>query len=207
MNYLAHAYLSLQDPKILMGNMISDFVKGKEQFNFEPGVQAGIQLHRSIDRFTDAHPATKTANALLQPAAGRYAGAFVDIVYDHFLAKDASVFPTAPSLQTFSTNVYVQLEKQSASFPEKFATLFPFMQQQNWLYHYQFNWGVARSFEGLVRRAKYIEAATPVYWLFEQEYCQLEQLYQEFMPAVKAHVQQELNKLDRGTFVDVKRRA
>ena len=80
MNYLAHAYLSLQDPKILMGNMISDFVKGKEQFNFEPGVQAGIQLHRSIDRFTDAHPATKTANALLQPAAGSYAGTFVDIV-------------------------------------------------------------------------------------------------------------------------------
>lgn len=201
MNYLAHAYLSLQHPKILVGNMISDFVKGKDQFNFEAGVRAGIQLHRSIDRFTDAHPATKAANALLQPAAGRYAGAFVDIVYDHFLAKDVSIFPTAPSLQHFSANVYTQLEKQSATFPQKFAHLFPFMQQQNWLYHYQFNWGVARSFEGLVRRAKYIEAATPVYWLFEQEYSQLEQLYQDFMPAIKAHVHEELSKLDVDNFV------
>lgn len=207
MNYLAHAYLSLQHPKILMGNMISDFVKGKDQFNFEPSVLAGIQLHRSIDRFTDAHSATKAANALLEPAAGRYAGALVDIVYDHFLAKDASIFPTAPSLQVFSASVYTQLEKESHFFPEKFARLFPFMQQQNWLYHYQFNWGVARSFEGLVRRAKYLEEATPVYLLFEQEYYQLQELYQEFMPAVKAHVEKELSKLEGGIFVDTKRRA
>ena len=31
MNYLAHAYLSFNDPEILVGNMISDFVKGKKK--------------------------------------------------------------------------------------------------------------------------------------------------------------------------------
>lgn len=30
MNYLAHAYLSFDEPEILVGNMISDFVKGKK---------------------------------------------------------------------------------------------------------------------------------------------------------------------------------
>jgi acyl carrier protein phosphodiesterase len=29
MNYLAHAVLSFQQPDILTGNMISDFVKGR----------------------------------------------------------------------------------------------------------------------------------------------------------------------------------
>jgi acyl carrier protein phosphodiesterase len=40
MNYLAHAYLSFNDPEILVGNMISDFVKGKKKFD-SPRYQAG----------------------------------------------------------------------------------------------------------------------------------------------------------------------
>ena len=34
MNFLAHAFLSFNDPDILTGNMISDFVKGKQKFDF-----------------------------------------------------------------------------------------------------------------------------------------------------------------------------
>ena len=61
MNYLAHAYLSFNEPEILVGNMISDFVKGKKKFDYSPGVQKGIALHRAIDNFTDYHTATKAA--------------------------------------------------------------------------------------------------------------------------------------------------
>lgn len=35
MNYLAHAVLSFDDPDILTGNIISDFVKGKKNFYFQ----------------------------------------------------------------------------------------------------------------------------------------------------------------------------
>ncbi len=63
MNYLAHAYLSFNQPEIFLGNMISDFVKGKTKFGYPPGIQNGIALHRAIDEFTDAHPATKKAAA------------------------------------------------------------------------------------------------------------------------------------------------
>ena len=61
MNFLAHAILSFNDPDILTGNMISDHVKGKSQYDFSPGIQKGIRLHRAIDRFTDLHPVTKAA--------------------------------------------------------------------------------------------------------------------------------------------------
>ncbi|WP_438810958.1 ACP phosphodiesterase, partial [Serratia marcescens] len=53
MNYLAHAYFSFEDPDILLGNMISDYIKGKKQYTYPLKVQAGIRLHRQIDSFTD----------------------------------------------------------------------------------------------------------------------------------------------------------
>src|SRR5450432_2177318 len=105
MNYLAHVWLSFNQPEILVGNMISDFVKGKKRFDFDESIQKGIMLHRSIDTFTDTHNATKKANQFLKPAVGLYAGAFIDIVYDHFLALDKNEF-TDESLLQFSLNVY-----------------------------------------------------------------------------------------------------
>ncbi len=85
MNYLAHAYLSFNEPEILVGNMISDFVKGKKQFDFAETIHKGIVLHRSIDAFTDEHEITKQAKEIFKPAVGLYAGAFVDVVMIIFL--------------------------------------------------------------------------------------------------------------------------
>ena len=112
MNYLAHAYLSFGHPQILLGNMISDFVKGKKQFDYAPLVQKGIKLHRAIDSFTDTHPATKEMKKIFTPVYRLYAGAFGDIVYDYFLANDKKEFETDESLQQFSQNTYTLLEKQ-----------------------------------------------------------------------------------------------
>jgi len=86
MNYLAHAYLSFSNEEILVGNMISDFVKGNKKVAYPSSIQKGIMLHRIIDRFTDDHPATRQANTFFKPAVRLYAGAFTDVVYDHFLA-------------------------------------------------------------------------------------------------------------------------
>ena len=88
MNYLAHAYLSFNDPEILTGNLISDFVKGKKKFDYPRGIQNGITLHRAIDNFTDTHETTRQAKEVFRPHYRLYAGAFVDVVYDHYLAND-----------------------------------------------------------------------------------------------------------------------
>ena len=55
MNFLAHAYLSFNEPEIWVGNMISDFVKGQKKLEYPEGIQTGIQIHRNIDEFTDTH--------------------------------------------------------------------------------------------------------------------------------------------------------
>ena len=68
MNYLAHAYLSFNEPGLLVGNMISDFVKGKKKFDYPAGIRKGIALHRAIDTFTDDHEATKLAKNVFHPS-------------------------------------------------------------------------------------------------------------------------------------------
>ena len=80
MNYLAHAVLSFNDREIMVGNMISDFVKGKKKFEYSLQVQHGIALHRAIDEFTDTHPETKKAKQFFRPQ--------ISDLHDPFLMKD-----------------------------------------------------------------------------------------------------------------------
>ncbi|HEX5149839.1 MAG TPA: ACP phosphodiesterase [Parafilimonas sp.] len=185
MNYLAHAWLSFNQPGILVGNMISDFVKGKKRFSFSESIQQGIILHRSIDEFTDAHHATKKAKQFLKPVVGLYAGAFIDIAYDHFLANDASEFNNDKSLLNFSLLVYKTLKQYKASLPERFAHILPYMESDNWLFNYKTLYGTEQSFKGLLRRAKYLENNSDVFEAFQKNYESLQACYEVFFPDVK----------------------
>lgn len=185
MNYLAHAYLSFRHPAVLTGNLISDFVKGKKQFDFPPEVHTGIVLHRAIDTFTDTHAATAAAKEIFRPHYRLYSGAFADVVYDHFLANDTNQFP-GDSLYVFSQEVYSMLDKQVALFPAPFKQLFPYMKEHNWLYGYRERQGMKHSFQGLVRRSAYLTESAIAYSLFEEHYQTLQQCYDAFFPAVKA---------------------
>ena len=191
MNYLAHAYLSFGDPDILAGNMISDFVKGKKKFDYPDRIQMGITLHRKIDEYTDAHPATHQAIKFLRETAGPYAGAFVDIVYDHFLANDLYEFEEG-ALAIFARRTYNQLEAYEKWLPEKFRQFFFYMRTQDWLYHYKSTDGIKRSFQGLCRRAKYIDDPSPVFDAFITHYESLKMAYDFFFPHVKTFAYHEL---------------
>src|SRR6185503_13562950 len=109
MNYLAHAWLSFNQPGILTGNMISDFVKGKKKFDFPPVIQKGIALHRAIDEFTDFHPVIQKAKSYFRKEYRLYSGAFIDIVFDHFLANDKKEFADGIELDTFCQATYIIL--------------------------------------------------------------------------------------------------
>ncbi|MDP4128578.1 MAG: ACP phosphodiesterase [Bacteroidota bacterium] len=191
MNYLAHAYLSFGDPDILVGNMISDFIKGKKKFDYPPKVQNGIMLHRKIDEYTDHHPATRDAKQFLKAAAGIYAGSFMDIVYDHFLANDSHEFEEG-ALAVFAGKTYDQLDAYKDLLPDKFDRFLHHMRTQNWLLNYRSLEGIRRSFEGLTHRAKYIQDAEPPYLAFVTHYEALKNCYELFFPNVKTFAYNEL---------------
>lgn len=193
MNYLAHAYLSFHEPEILVGNMISDYVKGKKKFNYSPGIQKGMDLHRAIDTFTDNHAVTKKAKEIFRPHYRLYSGAFVDVLYDHYLATDKTIF-SDDSLKQFAADTYQILEPFTAVFPERFAVFFPYMKTQNWLYNYHERWGIEKSLHGVVRRAIYLTESATAFRLFEENFDELQQCYDAFFPELLVFVKNKLTQ-------------
>ena len=194
MNYLAHAYLSFNHPEILIGNMISDFVKGKKKFDYPAQILNGINLHRFIDTFTDEHEATREAKEYLRPAVGLYAGAFVDVAYDHFLANDAHEFSDT-LLQQHAQDTYDVLLSFQHILPAPFKAMLPYMTTQNWLYNYKTLSGTQSSFGGVTRRAKYLDNSSEVFRLFEKHYLSLQNCYNAFFPSLKVYATHQFKEL------------
>ena len=196
MNYLAHAYLSFNEPEILAGNMISDFVKGKKKFDYSLTIQQGIALHRAIDQFTDFHPVTQEAKSYFKKDYRLYSGAFVDVVFDHFLANDKNEFSNDKELDSFCQSTYHNLQNNSSVFPEKFLQMLPYMKKQNWLFHYGSREGIEKSFGGLVRRAVYLSESAIAFSIFNNYYQELENCYQLFFPEIKKFSAQYVSELN-----------
>ena len=195
MNLLAHAFLSFNNPGILTGNMISDFVKGKTKFNYPLAIQKGIYLHRQIDSFTDNHKVTARAKEFFRPQYRLYSGAFVDIVYDHFLALDEKQFEEYEGLENFTKITYQLLDRETAYFPLPFQKMFPYMKMQNWLYNYRLKDGMRKGFGGLVRRAAYLSESDIAFEIFNENYNELENCYADFFPELKAFTIERLSNL------------
>ena len=85
MNVLAHIYLSGDSDKIIIGNYIGDYVKGRDYLNYPELIRKGIILHRYIDMFTDRHPVVHRSKIYFSRKYHKYAGVITDIMYDHYL--------------------------------------------------------------------------------------------------------------------------
>ena len=195
-NYLAHAYLSFGIPDILVGNMISDFVKGKRKLDYPSVIRTGIALHRAIDSFTDSHPATREAKECFRSDYGLYSGPLVDVAFDHFLAADPLIFPFWEDLVAFAGRTYGLLAERSSLFPERFSRLFPFMRDQDWLTGYRSKEGIFASFGGLARRAAYMEGSERACELFEIHYQRIKDCYTAFFPDLREFAVRTLKDLD-----------
>ncbi len=174
--------------------MISDYVKGKKKFDYPTTIQKGIMLHREIDTFTDQHEATKAAKEVFRPAYRLYSGAFVDVVYDYFLATDQHYF-SEDSLFKFSQDVYQHLDNNTQWLVEKFAAMYPYMKMQNWLYNYRTKWGIEKSMGGVARRATYLTESNTAFELFEQHYQLLKDCSRHFLAAVIPFTEKKFNEL------------
>ncbi|HCY90229.1 MAG TPA: DUF479 domain-containing protein [Chitinophagaceae bacterium] len=186
MNFLAHAYLSFQQPSLLVGNMISDFVKGKRQYEYPDAIQKGIRLHRAIDRFTDEHVSTASVKKYFREQYRLYSGAFADVVFDFFLANDTGRFSNDAHLLQFSEETYRQLNEQREFLPPVFDRMVTHMQKENWLYHYQYDWGIQRSFSGIVHRAAYLTESDEAFRIFLLHKDIFQQHYNDFFPELES---------------------
>lgn len=146
MNFLAHLYLSGDDPEIMLGNFIGDYVKGKNLNGYREKIRYGIRLHRAIDTLTDSHPATKASNALLREGYGKYSGVVTDILFDHILAVEWDYYSNR-SLSDFTRSFYFQMLLRYRLLPKPVRMFLPFMIRSNRLFSYRTPEGINRALE------------------------------------------------------------
>ena len=136
MNFLAHIYLSGDNELMKIGNFMADSIRGKDYLNFPEDVKNGIILHRHIDTFTDAHATYRKSKHRLHEKYGHYSGVIMDILYDHFLAKNWANYSTI-GLKDYVASFYQSLEQNHTILTEKTKKIMPYLIAQNWLLNYE----------------------------------------------------------------------
>jgi acyl carrier protein phosphodiesterase len=135
MNFLAHIYLSGENDLLKIGNFMADSIRGSKYLSYPKDIQKGVLLHRHIDSFTDFHPIYRKSKHRLHENYGHYSGVIMDIMYDHFLAKNWNAFSEIP-LEKYAASFYELLQKEESLLTERTKNMIPYMIAQNWLVSY-----------------------------------------------------------------------
>ena len=141
MNFLAHLFLSGDTPGLLVGNLMGDFVKGKLDGRFPPGVERGILLHREIDSFAGQNLHFLRSKRRLDQSFGLYRGVLVDLFYDHFLAAHWEDYADVP-LSFFISDAWRILCEHKEFLPDRLQRIVPFL-FKDWLSSYSDIRGIA----------------------------------------------------------------
>ncbi|WP_159473783.1 ACP phosphodiesterase [Chryseobacterium sp. 18068] len=189
MNFLAHSFLTFNDGQIV-GQFLEDFIRNKDRYSFPKDIQDGITLHRSIDTFTDSHPAIHEAKKVFSPLVRLYAGAFVDVSMDYFLAKDLSL-NSLKGWKEHSLKVYRVLNENEQFLSENFKKMLAKMEHDDWLYNYREDWGIKFSIQNVLNKAKYLDKDIPVFQAFLDNKEALQKCYDDFFPDLLAHAKAE----------------
>ena len=192
MNILAHAYLSGRHTELIIGNFIGDFIKGDPaslRHHLTPGQIAGVRLHRAIDTFTDAHPDVAAVRDLLQPRCHKYAGAAVDVFFDHFVAVSFQRL-TGEQLAKFVAYFYQTLRDNERQLPPPAVRMTDYMIQYDWLSSYQFIEGIDRSLKGIARRTAYPSGLDTAIEDLERYYDRIALHFRYFWPTLVDHIGQ-----------------
>lgn len=186
MNFLAHLYLSGDDQKIMIGNFIADFVKGRIALNqFEPEIIRGIELHRAIDEFTDSHPVVTISKDRLRPKYRHYSGVIVDVFYDHFLARNWSTYHP-DLLPNFANKAYGIIQSFDSILPQDVKYMMPYMIKGNWLVNYSKLEGIHRALSGMASRTPYESKMEEAVADLELHYSDFEHEFKLFFPELKS---------------------
>ncbi|MCK8524299.1 acyl carrier protein phosphodiesterase [Aquimarina sp. D1M17] len=194
MNFLAHIYLSGQDPELKIGNFIADSVKGKKFLEYPKRISQGITLHRKIDSYTDSHEIVKQSISRLSPKYGRYSSVIVDILYDHFLAANWKDYSATP-LEQYTLDFYDLLLDYYEILPQKIQNFLPYMIRDNWLLSYATISGIGSVLSGMNRRTKNRSKMNFAVIELEQYYTDFEKEFRSFFEELEVFTKNEMRTL------------
>ncbi|TDX12727.1 ACP phosphodiesterase [Flavobacterium sp. S87F.05.LMB.W.Kidney.N] len=194
MNFLAHIYLSGENDLIKIGNFMADGIRGKQFEHFPEDVQKGILLHRFIDTYTDSHDIFRKSTKRLHDRYHHYSGVIVDIVYDHFLAKNWSNY-SEEKLESFINRFYNSLHDNYSILTEKTQGLMPYMIERNWLLSYRTTEGIHQILTQMDRRSKNISKMQYAIEELNEFYDEFEEEFTSFFEEIKIQAKAKLISL------------
>lgn len=191
MNFLAHIYLSGDNDLIKIGNFMADGIRGKHFETFPMEIQKGIILHRAIDTFTDAHPVFRQSTKKLHSRYHHYAGVIVDVFYDHFLAKNWSIYSNE-NLEEYIQLFYTSLKNNRPILTERTIGIMPYMFEQNWLSSYQTIEGINTILTQMDSRTKNKSKMRFATDELKEFYTEFEQDFTLFFEDIRDHAREKL---------------
>jgi acyl carrier protein phosphodiesterase len=194
MNFLAHIYLSGENDNVKLGNFIADGIKGMQYEKYPKEIQIGILLHRKIDWFSDNDNTVKQSKRRLDNRYGHYKGVIIDILYDHFLAKNWQNYSEVP-LQEYTRSFYELLQDNLLKLPERIKYLMKYMIADDWLTNYANLNGIERVLIGMNRRTKEISKMHLAINDLKENYEELENDFKLFFDKLSIFSQNTLNEL------------
>ena len=190
MNVLAHIYLSGDSEKIIIGNYIGDYVKGKDYLNYPEQIRKGIIIHRRIDAFTDRHPVVHRSKIFFSRKYHKYAGVVTDIIYDHFLTKEWDLFSRRP-LESVTYNFYRAMVNNYQYMPPNVKEMMPFFIINNWIESYQTIKGIRLVLKTLSKHSSLPKETRFAIHALKKNYHSLQDDFMEFFPQLIDYVEKE----------------
>ena len=187
MNYLAHCYLSCSNEDLLLGNVMTDFMRKKEEANYSDKVLQGILLHRSIDAFTDSHPASLELRSMLRKRHDKYASVVVDLIWDRMLCLKWSQY-SGESLQSFVKPIYTLLLNRQKELPEKFALRIENMVAGDFLLAYSTEERMLSALKWMDKRVKFPSNFQGAILDLKENEIRITELFSLFFPELIAKV-------------------
>jgi len=192
MNFLAHLHCSPNHELVRVFNFTGDGFRGtKWKANAAPEKIIGVELHRFIDSFTDEHPVSTQAKAVLRKYAGKTAPIALDLFGDYFLHKHweqmgkIQHFSKDLTIHQFIFKCYEDIDASNHLLEGKALKMWPFMRTENWLMNYQHLSGIQNAAAGMSRRHPAIKALGEFFAqlsIGDEAYVAAEQWFLSFYP-------------------------
>mgnify|MGYP002640873914 CR=1 FL=1 len=187
MNYLAHLLISPDDGLSRLGNIMADFMRDVDQETLPPKVWGGIQLHRSVDGYTDSHEVFKDLRRQFSPEKRRFSGIVLDVVFDHFLIKHWRKY-SSKDFDVFVDQCYADLWEHKDLMPSRMEMVVGWMIKRDWIRSYAELDHVGRALDGLAGRLQLKHDFHGSIEEVRQHYDAIESGFLIFFPELLQHV-------------------
>ena len=195
MNWLAHVLLSHNHIEHQLGNLLTDPMKGRSWEGASIHVRHGMQTHKLIDAFTDAHPIVSKSKTRLAKR-GPLKGVVLDILYDYYLSKHWQQFVHVDRehfLKLFRTKAPYAMQ----DYPDKAQEVIARVVINRQLSSYISMDGVRRAFDRidnrLSNRVRSKDTSTRYLPIIASENEYLEKAFLDFFPELMVEVAKELD--------------